>query len=156
MPCSTGRAAHCITAPGCQEDGEPYCPCIRQSAFSASPFKGDLIDNKVVDQECVIVTADLCQALRAESVNGTLSQTSLEQFISDNQANLVSSGCQETISVILANDSVAFVIGTISNDVYISNNFVVPFETFNLRFTSDIDANIEIRASCDGLNIVAG
>ena len=42
MPCSTGRAAHCITAPGCQDGDEIVCPCMNQSAFSCQPFKGDL------------------------------------------------------------------------------------------------------------------
>ena len=97
MPCSTGRAAHCITAPGCQENGEPQCHCIGQSAFSATPFKGDLVDNKVDEEgpieECLVDIAALCTTLSQFSVSGILIQSIVEQVLAQEAAQIADDAC---------------------------------------------------------------
>ena len=150
MPCSTGRAAHCITAPGCQEDGEPHCPCIGQSAFSATPFKGDLVDNKVVDD--VPVACDLSQQIDCSAfvpllTLGDVNSELIEQFVG------LGPECDITVFALalgqVFDETSSLVIGRFVNSVY-SPIVIAPGAFVSLVFFDNTTSQTVL--TCDGLD----
>ena len=130
MTCTTGRALHCLTKPGCPDE-DTKCPCANQSAFSCRPFKEELHVNKVLDpvvpDECIIDITSVCSQLQIASDLGELTQVMIE----DGLAQLVSN-CPVTVQFGGA------VLGTISEQGFQSAGILLqPGSNISLDFIAD-------------------